>query len=276
MTRPRGRAAWPPALSALAHALGGAGGVLFAMDKVTGRMPVSVVVGPAEQAAAAGRAYRRRHPGATVLYDDMYTSEAEMDRSPHYDQLRRAGLRYHLAAPLLDDARWTVALMVQRTSRAGHVQASEIATFARLVPHLEEAARMGVRAIEMDAAMSGGVIVADGAGRVREADPGAETILTRGDGLRVDRAGLRAARPAETASLQRLVAAAASNRRRSAPGGMVALSREAGSPYDALVMPLSARPRPDMVAGAGLAVILVREPVRASAATFGPRSRAEA
>jgi DNA-binding CsgD family transcriptional regulator len=146
---------------------------------------------------------------------------------------------------------------LQRTRRQGHVGPDEIALFERLLPHLRQAvslgaslARLETRALALEDALHASgtaMILLDRGGRVAFTTAAAERVLTQRDGLLVDREGrLRAARPAESAALARLIGKAARTGAGGglAAGGELALPRPSGKP------PLLARISPMPLQGA--------------------------
>lgn len=153
--------------------------------------------------------------------------------------------------------------------------AQEVALLRRLLPHLSRALRLQEQlavaesrradAGEVLDRFPGGVLLLDASGHVLAANRMANQLLDSGDGLRSGRDGIRAALPAETAVLQRLVAhAAATPAFDEASDGVMNVSRQPpGRPLNLLVAPLrggSLR----RAAGSASVVVFVTDPDRPS------------
>ena len=143
-----------------------------------------------------------------------------------------------------------------------------------LLPHIRRAVESGVRLAtvqaERDAAgaaldsLADAVLLVDAAGRLLRANRAADRLLARADGLSIGRGGeLRAATPAQTGALGRLVARAASPDE-SRTGGTLSLERPSlRSPLRLLAVPLpagSAWPELPLEPGALLIVVDPDEP----------------
>ena len=145
---------------------------------------------------------------------------------------------------------------------------------AILAPHLTRAVRMSDRLAETRQAealtgealecLSGAAFVVDAEARISASNRAASALLRQGDGLLYGPHGLRAARPATTAELRRLIAAAA------APDGLAELDRSAAlllerpsgrRPFSSLIGPFRAGDGWDLWRGVrAAAIVLVSDP----------------
>jgi DNA-binding CsgD family transcriptional regulator len=140
--------------------------------------------------------------------------------------------------------------------------------FARLMPHVRRAIDIhrrlaGVR-LQRDGMLQAldalriGVLLTDRRGQVTFANRVAEDVLRVGDGLKLVRDQLRAAKPEDTRRLAALIESAARTTLGlgEGPGGMVALPTRAGAPITVLVSPC---PRLDLLEPA--AFVFISQPI---------------
>lgn len=144
------------------------------------------------------RAIRARERGYwknndTVTDRDVVTAE-EIATDPFYaDLLARHGLRFFAAALGSPDPRIEVGVSVQRAVGKPEYTDHEVATLARLTPHIERSLRLSIRLMDAELSKLGlaealarvgiGVFLLDSIGRVVFANDLARTSL--GDGLGV-------------------------------------------------------------------------------------------
>lgn len=167
-----GEAAWAPALTRLADLLGGAAVSVEAAERATGR--ALYLDGARLDPASAGEYVAHYHalsprvglavdrPTLMIAYDRLLIDEAEMRRDPFYsDFLARQNLRYFVSARVDPAADTWGVLAVQRSPRAGHVEAAEIDRLKALRPHLARAftlfwqrSRRGIDAGRLDRALA--------------------------------------------------------------------------------------------------------------------------
>ncbi|UFN49653.1 helix-turn-helix transcriptional regulator [Roseomonas sp. OT10] len=248
---------WPAALTRLADATGGLGGMMvhnLAPDRggfcTVGRLRDDL-----------SRLYQQRYydnpyshglaaapPGQPVIA----SAWADMER------VRRSALQADVLAPqrIVEMVCLTHPAFMQSSSSGGFSvvldsrQAADagrvVRRMARLAPHLGRALDLGVRlgatpgAPQMAAMldrMTGAALLLDGLGRILQANAMAEALLRQTDGLSVEAAGglrlrLRAAIPSEQRALaqrlrQGLATAAGQDE---APGGPLRLTRPSGRP----------------------------------------------
>ncbi len=268
-----GQATWAQAFDSMLAATGFAGSAFYVLDRQTG--------GPAEQTwhrldtqyAAQyladyipfdPRAERAFAPdGERILYDDLHTAEAEMDRHPFYAWLEATqGIRYYLGGQSVRAAGLPMTLTLHRPRARGHASAQEIACFARLFDHFEHAVRLQHR-VGLDATQGAeqaaeledahhGVVLLDRSGHVLFANRCARAVAERGDGIALGVGGISARAAADCAALQKNIA--------SAQNGLVAdpvcIHRPfGGHPYVVTVFPV---PRPGLLIHAGRVAACVR------------------
>lgn len=234
----------------------------------------------------------RAAPGAVLLTEALMSAHA-LHRTEFYaDWLRPLGIGAGAAAVLLRRGSAQVHLFAARPRRRGSFAGDQLQALTLLLPHLTAAVATTLRLAEMGSASdafadvggrsSQGVILVDRAARVWAANAAAERLLAAADGLAVEparvagRGGLRAATPAVTGALRRLVAAAAViaapaadvDRTGTLPtpvDGFLALPRPSGlPPLAAHVAPLTA----GAVAGANWLQPLAPDAEHASAVVF--------
>ena len=100
----------------------------------------------------------------------------------------------------------------------------------RVHVRLQDACVRANSAIDALDRLAFGVIVVDQHARIIQANRAAEAMLAQGDGIGADASGLRAATPAQTASLRRLVTHAADRARVAGRGGALRLDRPSWPP----------------------------------------------
>lgn len=201
-------------------------------------------------------------------------SDRDFSRSVFYNEvIRPIGDFYGLTSLLAQDRERNVYLAVGRKLGRQDYDASDRLALQRLLPHVATAMRVGWRitaterrAESLDAALEGletGVIVADAAASVLFANAAAERLLSAGRGLDVDQEGLRAADPAATRELRRLVRECVSASS-SPPRSALALGCRTGfAPLKVLVAPFRpGRGAHEIPFDCPAALVLVSDPER--------------
>ena len=271
-------ARWGEALGAVADVTGSAGAVMRVLPLSerhrsfahVGKITLDQVAG---YDAACGpvcprQKYARANPGPTIRCDALILSEHEMDRDPVYDWFRRNGLRYFLGTTLARTPEREIFFNVQRTVRQGHVQQAEIELFARFLPHLRHAIRVGGLLGTLDGPwrltrwlldrLTPAAFVLDAAGNVVMANAAAEELAEANDVLTVLAGRLWTRRPDEQALLDRMIAHALA----AGTGEGFRLNRASGrSAYLALVHPLG--PAHALAGGEPAALLLLSDPATA-------------
>ncbi len=303
---------WPAVLQRLSSAILGGGPVMLAFERRRFEYAHSYGVSEDPDMGATYQArYARIDPVLEPLLTDaapgvLLRSEAVMPdralrRTEFYaDWLRPRGIASGTGAVLLREGSAIATLFTARPTRLRPLTEADFDALTLLLPHLAAALRTTLRLVASGAARDGlayaldcsvdGIFLVDGAGRICAANRAAEALLATADGLTVEPARdgghgfLRAATPAITATLARLVQAAAVMAGAActdlgsavADGrghGALALPRPSGRPpFSALVAPLSARAsattpwlRPFLPdAGRAAAVVVVTDPAAAA------------
>jgi DNA-binding CsgD family transcriptional regulator len=252
-------ALWPRALKHMTDLLGGNCAVV-ALEDGARRFPAYHCVGYSPELQEAYNSYYHfrdpmldiatRSPPLSVLTDRMVMPKAELRRLEVHSDFARANgidsLAYAFAFRAPDRACFVAAT---RSARAGDFEREHVRTLGLLLPHLGRAMRVHVRledarvraegAAEALDRLAFGVVLVDRHARVVLANRAAEAMLARGDGIGADASGLRAATPAQTAALRRLVAQAADRARVAGRGGALRLDRPSlGRPLSVLVTPV--------------------------------------
>jgi DNA-binding CsgD family transcriptional regulator len=172
-------------------------------------------------------------------------SETELLRTEFYnDWLRPQGVLHGFGSVLHKSAPTEVASSLGgfREKSRGPFEKDELERIRLLVPHLQRALaihrrlqevklRAGAAEEALDRIL-GGVILLDDRGIPIVTNRSAAEVLARNDGLQLDRGGPRAADPAQTRKLQRLIAEAALTgaRKGKAAGAALRLARPSGRP----------------------------------------------
>jgi len=258
-------ALWPCTLKRMADLLGGNCAVV-ALEDGARRFPAYHCVGYSPELQEAYRGYYRfrdpildiasRAPPLGVLTDRMVMPKAELRRlEVHSDFARPNGIDSVAYAFAFRAPGRACLVAATRSARAGDFEREHVRTLSLLLPHLGRAMRVHVRledarvraegAAEALDRLAFGVVLVDRHARVVLANRAAEAMLARGDGIGADASGLRAATPAQTAALRRLVAQAADRTRVAGRGGALRLDRPSdrpfpGRPLSVLVAPVGA------------------------------------
>ena len=164
--------------------------------------------------------FLRTVPTGTAYADWMAVPKQVFYRTEFYNDWGRPQEKdAALSVVTLRDGEAIGSVVVTRSRRVGEFEARDIELLQRLAPHLRRAftaylrlnAALAERAAMADAldAVGQAVLGVDASGRLRFANRTGEELLALRDGLVAERdGGLRAARPADTAALQRLLAEA--------------------------------------------------------------------
>lgn len=297
-------AAWPAVLDRVSTLVAGDGPVVLAVQHRQYEYAHTHYVRTEPADAARFQAYYARidpvlepllprvAPGTLLLTESLMPARA-LHRTEFYaDWLRPLGIGAGAAAVLLRRGSAQVHLFAVRPQQRGSFVGDQLEALTLLLPHLAAAVATTLRLAEMGAASNvfanlGGrsaqsVILVDHAARVWAANPAAERLLAAADGLAVEavrvsgRGGLRAATPAATGALRRLVAAAAvvaapaagvdrADAALTSGGGFLTLPRRSGQP------PLAAHVAPlavGAIAGAHWLQPLAPDVGHASAVVF--------
>ena len=299
-------AGWPAALERLSPVIAGDGAVVLGLEHRRFEYSHTHFARTDLDSVARYQAYYGRidpvfepalpeAPSGALLLSDALMPVRELRRTQYYaDWLQPHDFGSGAAAVLARQGSAMALLFAVRPRRRGAFTADDVETFGLLLPHVATAVRLSLRlaalGAERDAAADAldhwadAVLLVDGTACVRAANRSAEALLSAGDGLSLERARgfgsgqLRAATPALTAALRRLVSTAAALAVQTAarvadrsaaaptpPNLVLALVRPSGRPPLALVAaPLSTGP----AAGAAWVEDLSRASAGARVAVF--------
>ena len=223
-----GASRWQDALVAIEELTGSAGAVIDLIPRTPG-MAGKTFAGSftEDNCAEYARDYQavcpriRRaveHPEERVQFDYQFMTEAGMDRDPVYDWFGKHGLRYYIGGAIGEMPSYLGYFSVQRTRRQGHADASDVALFELLRPHVARAASLadqlgtlrcyqGFSSALLDA-LPQAVFALDSSARVLVANGPAQRLIATADGLAVEAGQLRASLLADQARLAAMIQAA--------------------------------------------------------------------
>jgi len=279
-----GDCSWTDALRSVAGFFGGAGAVVFDLDRNTGEIPAihlfGVEHGCGDYVDRMNAINPRMHralaqPGCHTAVDYDVLSEAEIGRSEFYDWLQRdCGVKYAIGSRMLDRDEMSSFISVELSARHGHAEPDEIEMFRLLTLHFANAWRISQRLGQalrigdlndlLQQSVPWGVVALDHSGRVLSINAQACRAIGRGDGLRIERGQLHALRSADDRALQNEIALSLRSARGEVlhAGGAVAVGRRGATvPYGLRIVPLRhiAAALPDRTA---FVVVFVSDPVQ--------------
>jgi DNA-binding CsgD family transcriptional regulator len=255
---------WPPFLNALAQVLDGTLPTLFLHNTQAHSGALAIHAG---YDSATVRSYQERfaernvwlrgglhllQPGH-VRTSHMMCSRAEFLRSEWYaDYCRPLGISQGIGATILKDATATSNIAVFAGEGRADYDDESRRTLKYLMPHLQRAMRVHTRIADIDLRkgellealerLATGVILVTASAQVVFMNSAAQSLVNAGDGLKVDRGGLKTLRPQETSELRRLIGGAAQKTARKGleSGGILRISRSnQRKPLEAVVSPIS-------------------------------------
>jgi DNA-binding CsgD family transcriptional regulator len=218
-------AQWSPALAAVTQLCGGCGTTLEVFDTSAQRHARFHAFGiPSADETAYLNEYfslsprvphlmRQQHSGDVGWDGLIFDDEAALARDPFYAEfLARIGLRYFISGVLIKTRGQFGVVAVQRSPKQGHVGRSEIKRMRLLVPHLQQALDVAAR-LEQTADghasfehaldwLSDGVAMIGGDGAVTYANEALQTMIRRGDGIRIAKGMITFAAPDAAARLR--------------------------------------------------------------------------
>jgi DNA-binding CsgD family transcriptional regulator/PAS domain-containing protein len=287
---------WPDALADLMSAMGGIG-ARFAMDDPSGQSGGGQ---SGERLHTAGvftdeakRAYldhyqaidprlallKSLQPG-TVVASHQHFDDGYIQRSEFFQNfLAPLGARHSLFCDL-SAGRLSATFGIWRSAHRGPFEAEEIALFEAFVPHLQNAARLyhltsrhltsrppqrqplALTALDN---LGQAIAITDPVGQVIYVNRAAARILSRRDGLAIERDRLAAGRSSETARLLALigrVCQAMPDRAADDPkAGLILVHRRAGrQPYSVSITPLASEAVPDDGVAKAAALVTLGNP----------------
>lgn len=189
------------ALEEITHVFGGAGGVVFELNRKTGSFSNWIGPGlePGQDEYIAHinsinprMAYSMRHAMGRIVYEAMLIDDRSIERHEFYDWLDRVqGFRYFLGSRLYDEGDISLFHSIEFATQHGHPDADKIEAFKRLAPAVGNAWRLANRS----ATGSGGtgvwvsdhlpwaVFALTGNGEVTDMNLAARALLERADVL---------------------------------------------------------------------------------------------
>jgi DNA-binding CsgD family transcriptional regulator/PAS domain-containing protein len=254
---------WPAALVGTADLLGAVGSQFYFWDRhqntttfaAVGRLPEEGNVAYLRYYGAIDtrRQALERVPTGQVMVADEHFDSGRFRKSEFFnDFLVPHGVPYVVGGRPFETTDLSAVIAVLRDFRQGPFEEPEVAALARLVPHLQRAARLHLQMRELrlqnqavEAALDRlpfGVIIADAGGRALIINCAAEEMAATNDGLLLRSGRLTATRTGEAAKLAQHIAEAVQSAagRRGQTGGALLVSRPSGRrPFALLVASLS-------------------------------------
>lgn len=196
-----------------------------------------------------------RHPSLPLVHDSMFISEREKDRHHYYDWHHRySDTRFRLVSRMSPGPTVQAGVALLRARSSGRFEASDVEQFAVLHRHIERALALGFQlgslgtlqrcCTDMLDGNSAAILLLDAQQRVVYANPAAEQLCSKCDGLSLSRNAVVAARIQDADRLRSLITQAVPNRTHGTlpGGGLMPVQRPSGKrPYLVLVAPLSGR-----------------------------------
>ena len=207
-------------------------------------------------------------PGTLIPVWELLPREI-YQRSEFYNDFNRPNDMCHpIGVVLANEPDARVVFTCGTAKAADEFQPEHLERLRRIAPHLVRAASISLRlsrseisrnakAEALDRVAQGVLIVAANS-EILFANPAAETLLAEADGIRTEKATLRAGMSTDTAQLQRLIAEAA--HRLDASGGVMTLRRpDPRRALSVLIAPLTAESK-WFIAGCPAAIVFVADP----------------
>ena len=284
-------AQWPSAMSKLRHGTDAVAAQIYHWNRLRNQVDFSQIC--PEMDAAMVEQYNchyaeidpRRHLAETTPVGTLFACHEHFDEEfvrhcPVYQELLIPnGLGYSLVARVAEAPTYTASVGFNRSRSDRPWTKDEQDTVASLVFHLAQACAIQRRLSQVDlrrqawriavAALPFGMMLVDGERRLVDLNPAAEQILRAGDGLISVNDRVSARQMTEAERLSALVAAAGGmdDADGARSGGAMAISRwPGGSTYTVLIAPVAASHALSDSAPSPLALMIVTDPGRRSAA----------
>lgn len=190
-----------------------------------------------------------KHPIGAVFVPEMRISH----RDRRHTSMSNGSLQPQIqesimGTTLLTEGSVSTVVSVSRPYSEGEFDATEIRLFAALIPHLQRAVQLRLRLAALDGPPTSSaemlnrlphaVLLVDAWARVIFANQAATKILSAGDGLFLDRDGLKAEMAEDTRRLRQTIADCAERTSElGGAGGRLRLSRRDQGPLTMLVIP---------------------------------------
>ncbi len=150
-----GELAFARVVDSMVTAFGGAGGVVFELNRKTGAFTnwcgKGLEAGEDDYMAHLNKInprmhYSMRHVPGHVCYEGRFTDDRSMDRHEFYNWLQKVEkLRYFIGSRIFDEGDITLFGSVEFLQTQGHPDAEKIETFRRIAPSLGSAWRIAKR-----------------------------------------------------------------------------------------------------------------------------------
>ena len=143
------------ALEAVVDAFGGAGGVVFELNRRTGA--ISNWVGPGLESGESDYIdhlnainprmhYSLRHAAGHIVYEGKFIDERNIGKHEFYDAIHKVtGVRYFLGSRVFDEGDVSLFHSVEFTNQHGHPDTEKIESFRRIAPAIGNAWRLAKR-----------------------------------------------------------------------------------------------------------------------------------
>jgi DNA-binding CsgD family transcriptional regulator len=255
---------WPLFLEMLAEEVSCGMTVLLALDWKDSRANVASSVRADPEAITLYNARWASHDpwvasgheslrtGGAVVFSEEMVSDRNLEKTAFFNDFAKHFDMFHtLSATIIANPDMSAGLSCHYPKGAA-IEPTSRELLRMLVPHLEQALRFHRRwqrdrvdsavGRELVARSGNGFVLLDGRGRILHANPVAEGVLKRGDGLRSRGERLSAVYPADEAELRAAIAAAAQTALGSAAasGATLAIRRTSlRRPYALTIVPVS-------------------------------------
>ncbi len=147
-------------LEEVVSAFGGAGGVIFELNRKTGE--ISNWIGPGLEDGEKDYIdhlnsinprmhYSLTHVPGHIIYESKFIDDRGIDRHEFYDAINKSnGVRYFLGSRLFDDGDTSVFHSIEFTKQHGHPDEEKIASFQRIAPAIGNAWKLASRNVNLD------------------------------------------------------------------------------------------------------------------------------
>lgn len=244
-------AQWSSAICGVRDILGGEGSVAFRMDAAGQRILSWRSVGIEPDGSEYGRRLHTINPRAhvsnaeppgTVIWDYRCIEETAMDGHEFYAGIERlSGVRYFIGVRYKLDNGEALFTSVERTRKRGHVEASDIAVYNQIAPHIRNALEISIRLAPeqrksglfglLDGKPGEAILLLSGTGCVVEMNDAAAQIISQGDGITLEDERLKTWKAADTRKMNALLGEVFATDIGAAVGhgGVIALARPSGA-----------------------------------------------
>ena len=190
---------WPEALTEIIRFVGNSGTHLWLMNGETSEVTHSIHVGMPDKMIEEYNgevikecprwANARRHPERTFLFDYQHIGEDQIDSNEYYHWLQTKGdhIRYYLGGRLNIGNHLEGFQSLAFRKQEGHSQKRHLERFARVLPHVQRAVKMGQQlgtwelaaksSLEFINSLASGVVILDKTGRCIAINHHAERLL---------------------------------------------------------------------------------------------------